>query len=45
MRGSEANTAEYQKLINTKVALTENDPRYITEFLLKGLARQEQSRY
>lgn len=45
MRGSEVNTAEYQKLTDTYTALTENDPRYITEFLLKGLARQEQSRY
>ena len=45
MRGSEVNTAEYQKLTDTYAALTENDPRYITEFLLKGLARQEQSRY
>jgi hypothetical protein len=45
VRGGDVNTADYQKLANTYAALTENDPRYITEFLLKGLARQEQSRY
>lgn len=45
VKGRDVNTAEYQKLTNTYAALTENDPRYITEFLLKGLARQEQSRY
>lgn len=45
VKGGDVNTADYQKLANTYAALTENDPRYITEFLLKGLARQEQSRY
>lgn len=35
----------YKKLVDTYAGLTERNPYYVSAFLIKGLARQEQSRY